>query len=140
MLRTLQALACRPRPLTKWQEPFLNAVQRVNDGPMTIDNAIIEKLRELSVKDKCPITEKTELYYDLHLSGDDIDRFFEWVYESWDVDFTGLDLSQYSPGEPGSLINDIARLLGKRLYKSLPLSRVLNAIEKGRWQEEEHPQ
>ena len=118
----------------------MNAVPKVNDIPMKIDKAIIEKLRELSVMDKCPITEETELYYDLHLSGDDIDRFFEWVHESWGVDLTGLDLSKYSPGEPGSLINDIARLLGKRLYKSLPLSRVLNAIEKGRWQEEEHPQ
>jgi len=109
---------------------------------MTEQHAAFRKIAErLSMmaapKDRAePIKYDTELYYDLHLYGDDLFEFVRWVDGEFGVR-ADLDFSKYGPREfPFVSVLHALRSaigLGEPQYQSLKVSDVITAIEAKRW-------
>lgn len=90
---------------------------------------VIERLRTCTTIVNPQIGDGTEIYRDLHVSGDDLYDFIEWVHQEFRTDFSAMDLSKYAPGEGVALF--------EREYQSLTVGAVLHAIAIGAWPESE---
>lgn len=73
--------------------------------------AVIEELREVTVFPDWIRGEATEVYYDARVSGDDLWDLITRLAERFDVDFTGLNIRQYAPGEGAETIRPVAVLI-----------------------------
>jgi hypothetical protein len=85
---------------------------------------------------KSPITDDTEVYYDLRLYGDDLYAFLVWLGQKFGTDFH-INLPEYAPSErifPFWFRQRRERREREgRPYKSLKVRDILAAIEAGRW-------
>ncbi|MGO4411122.1 MULTISPECIES: hypothetical protein [unclassified Brevundimonas] len=76
-----------------------------------------------------PITEATELFYDLGLAGEDFAEAVEGIRAPYGTDFSQMDLRRYGPGEvydPGfDIVRDFREWRGET-YLSQPDSRQLD--------------
>ena len=83
-----------------------------------------------------PITDETELYYDLDFYGGDLYEFFIWVMQEFG-DQPRVDVTKYAPSE--GLFREVLfrwrqqRQRERGLYGSLTVGHVLDAIEAGHW-------
>jgi len=84
-----------------------------------------------------PITEDTEVYDDLRVYGDDIVELVWWLDKEFGLKSTGINPSQYAPGEfPFSTLRRaLGRLFGIKTphYESFKVRDIVAAIEAGRW-------
>ncbi|HEU4550757.1 MAG TPA: DUF1493 family protein [Rhizomicrobium sp.] len=98
---------------------------------------VVNHIREMSAYGgKIPITDDTEIYYDLRLHGDDLYELVVWLGKEFGVS-TNVKLRDYGPGEgPLSFLfrkQRERRELEQRPYKSLKVRDILAVIETGRW-------
>jgi hypothetical protein len=95
-------------------------------------------LRRVSAVE-APIAEPTELYYDLHLAGDDLYDAIDEIRNPFGTDFSVMDLRRYAPNEVGHNISflNLARRYrewrGERTYQSLTVARLIDAVQAGAW-------
>lgn len=84
---------------------------------------------------KQPITDATEIYYDLGLYGDDIFEFVLWAEKELGI-VAEFDMRKYCPGEIPfmRLGRALAKVFGQeRSYQSFSVGLVLAAAKAGRW-------
>ena len=83
---------------------------------------------------KIPVTGDTEIYYDLHLYGDDLYELVVWLETEFGVQLK-INLRDYGPGErvfPFLFRKSRERReREQRPYKSLKISDVLAAVDAG---------
>ncbi|QTC87060.1 DUF1493 family protein [Brevundimonas pondensis] len=98
---------------------------------------VIGVLRRVTMSAAEAVTEATELYYDLGLSGEDLADAIDGIRAPYGTDFTGMDLRRYAPGEgydPGfNIVRDFRDWQGKRTYRSLTVASLIEAIQAGSW-------
>lgn len=111
-------------------------------APAASRKAILEHtaaaLRRIAAPYEGPITEATELYYDLGLAGDDLYDAIQAIREPFGTDLRLMDLRRYAPNEVGhnfglNLVRWMRELSGKRTYCSLTVDVLVRAIEAGAW-------
>jgi len=85
---------------------------------------------------KLPITDDTEVYYDLRIFGDDLYDFVVWVSKEFGIE-RRINLDEYGPREgiPSLLFRErrVRREREQGRYKSLKVRDILMAIESGHW-------
>ena len=85
---------------------------------------------------RLPITDETEIYYDLRIFGHDLYDFVVWAGAEFGIDGP-INLDEYGPREGISplLFRDwrVCRERQQGRYKSLKIRDVLIAIETGQW-------
>ncbi len=100
---------------------------------------LTEKLMALTAARGVSISPDTEIFYDLRIYGIELLELFLWINREFRVELK-VDISLYAPGESqfGGLFQKIwVRLTGKHPhYKSLSVRRIVEAIEKGQWENE----
>ena len=102
-------------------------------GRDTTREKIFNLLKQRSAyASKMPITDDTEIYYDLRLSGTDLYEFLVWVGKEFNVEFK-INLPEYSPSEGWDPFFFREWRLRHRPYKSLKVGDILIAIEAGHW-------
>jgi hypothetical protein len=86
---------------------------------------LLERLRDLTVIQIEMITDATEIYKDLAISGDDLDDLILWIHGHFGVDFSEMRIRDFAPGEG----------VGFRLkkYLSLTVADLLEAVENRRF-------
>ncbi|MGO4687445.1 DUF1493 family protein [Brevundimonas sp. 2YAF1] len=98
---------------------------------------VVGVLRRMTLSEMEPITEATELYYDLGLYGEDLADAIDGIRAPYGTDFSGMDLRRYAPGEgydPGfNIVRDFREWRGKRTYRSLTVASLIEAIQAGSW-------
>jgi len=98
---------------------------------------VVGVLRSVTMSEAEAITEATELYYDLGLSGEDLADAIDGIGTPCGTDFSRMDLRRYAPGEgydPGfSIVRDFREWRGKRTYRSLTVASLTEAIQVGSW-------
>jgi hypothetical protein len=91
----------------------------------------------MTFPEQWPITETTELYYDLGLSGEDLADAVERIGTLYGTDFSSMDLRRYSPAEgydPGfNIVRVFNEWRGKRTYSSLTVACLIDGIQAGSW-------
>jgi hypothetical protein len=98
---------------------------------------IVAQLRQMTAARyrHLPITDDTEIYYDLRIFGHDLHEFVVWVGNEFGVP-VGIDLAEHAPreGMPPLLFRNWRerREREKRPYKSLTVRDVLGLVERGR--------
>jgi len=104
---------------------------------------VVGVLRGVTTSESEAVTEATELYYDLGLSGEDLADAIDGIRAPYGTDFRGMDLRRYAPGEgydPGfNILRDLREGRGKRTYRSLTVASLIEAIQAGLWREATHP-
>ena len=117
---------CSPPPMT----------QSAQSRDVILEH-VVGVLREVTMSEAEPVTETTELYYDLGLAGDDLAKAVEGVRAPYGTDFSRMDLRRYGPGEvhdPGfNIVRDFREWRGKRTYCSLTVASLIEAIQAGSW-------
>lgn len=93
---------------------------------------ILIKVRELTARPHRIRGATTEVFYDTRLYGEDFFDLIEWIIDEYGTDFSGMDASQYAPGEGGGMMQ-LPLLFGFRPYKSLTVGKLAEAVELGRW-------
>lgn len=85
---------------------------------------------------KSPITDDTEVYYDLRLYGDDLYALLVWIGREFGAQFR-VNLREYAPSEGifPFLFRERRerREREQRPYKSLKVRDILAGIEAGHW-------
>lgn len=79
------------------------------------------------------VDESMELYYDLRISGWDLDELIGWAEKEFKTDFSNFDVNAYAPGEGAELLRPIMQMMRLRPYKSITVGALLDAIQRGRW-------
>lgn len=84
------------------------------------------------------ITEKTELYYDLGLAGEDLSDAIDSIREPFGTDFSLMDLRHYAPNEVTNnfglnLFRAFREWRGERTYRSLTVGSLIAAVQAGSW-------
>jgi acyl carrier protein len=103
-----------------------------------IFDSIVSILRGMSAHQDEPITDATELYYDLGLSGVDLSDVIIEIRRHFGTDFSELELPHYAPGEGGhgfdlNLVRQFREWRGEHTYQSLTVSSLVEAVQAGRW-------
>lgn len=82
------------------------------------------------------IAPDTEIYYDLHISGDDLDDMLDAVVREFGTDLSAFRLNDFAPSEGVEIMRPLLKALGidKASYKSLTVQALTDAIAKGRWE------
>lgn len=98
---------------------------------------VVGVLRRVTMSEAEPITEATELYYDLGLSGEDLAEAIDGIIAPYGTDLSTMDLRRYAPGEgydPGfNIVRDFREWRGKRTYGSLTVAGLIEGIQAGSW-------
>ena len=105
-----------------------------------IFDRLVDVLRDAATPTSQPITEATELYYDLGLHGDDLYDALDEVSREFRVDFSLMDLGRYAPGETGhafslNLVRTFREWRGERTYRSLTVGSLVDAVQAGVWRD-----
>lgn len=123
---------CSPPPM----------IQSEQAREITLEH-VVGVLRGVTTSESEAVTEATELYYDLGLSGEDLADAIDGIRAPYGTDFRGMDLRRYAPGEgydPGfNILRDLREGRGKRTYRSLTVASLIEAIQAGLWREATHP-
>ena len=85
-----------------------------------------------------PITDTTELYYDLGLAGEDLGDAIDAIREPFGTDFSLMDLRKYAPNEVAhnfglNLVREFRELRDERTYPSLTVGSLITAVQAGSW-------
>lgn len=88
--------------------------------------AIITIIKDISVVPETPMTENTEIFYDLHISGDDLDDLFIRMSGIFNLDTEHMISGTYGPAEGAEIIRPLKHALGGRPYKSLTIKDLIN--------------
>lgn len=98
---------------------------------------VVGVLRGVTMSEGAAVTEATELYYDLGLSGEDLADAIDGIKAPYGTDFSGMDLRRYAPSEgydPGfNILRDFREWRGKRTYRTLTVASLIEAIQAGSW-------
>lgn len=101
----------------------------------TTRQKIIARLKEITVHKDRPITDDTEIYYDLRIFGSDLYEFLVWISREFNVPVQ-VDPGDHSPqeGMPPLLFRKWRerREREKRPYKSLTVLDILGLVDRGR--------
>lgn len=92
-----------------------------------------QQIKYLAVNDDVQILDEHEVYYDLGVSGLDLDELIYWIHDTFQVDFSAMQ-GRYAPGE-NELFPLIFASFGARPYKSMTVGHLLASIETGVWSE-----
>lgn len=98
----------------------------------SIKERIIEKLKDISPRRNYSIGDKSEIYYDLRISGDDLLELLDWISIKFGANFSTMRVHDYAPSEV-EIYPLITRLWGRRPYKSLKVQDVVDAVVRGSW-------
>jgi hypothetical protein len=99
----------------------------------TDDREWLEQLlRSTSVVDDAPIGPATEIYYDLRISGFDMDEVIATAARRCGAAELSLEQGRYAPGEPGDWFDWLFKSPKRRRYKSLTVAKVLDAMTRTR--------
>lgn len=98
---------------------------------------VANTLKHFTVQ-RSSITDQTELYYDLGLTGIDLGEAIEAVRERFGTDFSAMDLRRYAPNEVGhnfglNLVREFREWRGERTYRSLTVASIIAAVQAGFW-------
>jgi hypothetical protein len=85
-------------------------------------------LRRTSVVQNAPIGSDTEVYYDLRISGDDLDTVLAAISDHCGIADLPLEPGRYAPGEPGDWFDWLRKSPAKRRYKSLTVAMLVDAM------------
>ena len=101
---------------------------------------VVTVLRRVAAPYDGSVTERTELYYDLGLAGDDLHDAIEAVREPYSTDFSQMDLRRHAPNEVGhnfglNLIREFREWCGARTYRSLTVASLIAAVQGGAWKD-----
>lgn len=117
---------CSPPPMTESEQAREINLEHV-----------VSVLRGVTMSEGAAVTEATELYYDLGLSGEDLADAIDGIRAPYGTDFSGMDLRRYAPGEgydPGlNILRDFREWRRKRTYRSLTVASLIEAIQAGWW-------
>jgi hypothetical protein len=105
--------------------------ERVADRD-AVRQAVIEKAKYFSVK-TISVTDDTEIYYDLRISGDDFDELICWMHQTYGTDFSEMK-RRYVPGEV-EIYPLITRLFGAHPYASITIGDLVDAACEGKWKD-----
>lgn len=75
---------------------------------------------------------QTELYYDLHISGDDLEGVLVAAADRCGVPELALERARYAPGEPGDCFDWLRKSPARRRYASLTVAKLLDAMAQSR--------
>jgi hypothetical protein len=88
--------------------------------------AFLRRVREMTIFPNVPIVEQTRVVDDLAITGDDLYELVEWMRSHFGIDFTNMDISEYSPGEGFEF--------QVRTYKPLSVGDLIQCIRIGRFE------
>jgi hypothetical protein len=99
---------------------------------------VVGVLRRVAAPYEAPITEATELYYDLGLAGEDLGDAIDEIRHRFKTDFTQMDLRRYAPNEIGhnfglNLVRALQEWRGRRTYRSVTVGSLIDAVQAGAW-------
>jgi hypothetical protein len=89
----------------------------------------------MGARKNVPISDATEIYYDLGLYGDDIFDLVVWAKKELGIAFP-LELKKYAPAETNffRIRRWLQRTIGEEpRYQSFTVRLVLDAAKQGRW-------
>ena len=93
---------------------------------------LTDLLRETTVVQDAQVGLETEVYYDLHISGFDLDDVLATAAERCGVADLTIPSGRYAPGEPGDWFDWLFKAPHRRRYKSLTVSMLLQAMREAR--------
>lgn len=93
---------------------------------------LIDALREATVLTEPNISKDTEIYYDLRISGDDLDALVDAAAKRCGSASLALEPRQYAPGEAGDWSFGLFNARAKRRYPSLTVGKLLAAMAQTR--------
>lgn len=91
---------------------------------------IYSRLRATAERPPRDLSEATEIYFDLRISGDDLYELLAWIAGEFKVDFSGMKLGEFAPHEGAELWPPITKP-----YKSLTIGALFRAVDARKWQE-----
>ncbi|MBB5771946.1 hypothetical protein HNP47_001950 [Brevundimonas vesicularis] len=111
-----------------------DAIARSSDA---VRDHVIRALKSVTLCDD-EITDRTELYYDLGLYGEDLAEAIDAVREPFGTDFSPMDLRHYGPNEVGhnfglNFVREFREWRGQRTYRSLTVASLIAAVQAGSW-------
>jgi hypothetical protein len=90
---------------------------------------LIERLQSVSGK-KRPITEATDVLYDLKLRGEPLEEILMWMEGSQAVDFSDLDYRTLPLDDPPQ---HLFTFWGQREFEPLPVRHLISVLKSGKW-------
>lgn len=97
---------------------------------------LIAIIREL-FRFKEPLSEKTRLWHDLRLSGDDAYELLVDVRKKYGTSFESMDFGRYFPDETEGMFHSWAERFGmKSRFDPVTLGHLLAVVRAGRWYDE----
>ncbi|WP_454719011.1 hypothetical protein [Caulobacter segnis] len=93
---------------------------------------LIDALREATVVSAPDISADTEIYYDLRISGDDLDALVDAAARRCGPAALVLEPAQYAPGEAGDWFDGLFKARAKRRYPSFTVGKLLAAMAQAR--------
>ena len=82
------------------------------------------------------INDKTRLFHDLSISGDDAADFFDRVHKRFGTSFSGMNFEEFFPNETEGIFYRRGRFLGfGRPKREFSIGHLLEIIKQGRWLE-----
>lgn len=94
---------------------------------------IVEKIVELTGFNNDQVTPDKELYYDLRISGWDMDQLVDFMILQYGLPKLHFDMHRLSPGEGFSPLTALREFLGQRPFFSFKVEHLELAAKSGCW-------
>lgn len=92
------------------------------------------KLIRSIIRSSEEIADKTRLYHDLYISGDDAVELIEGINATFGTKFEGFEFAKYFPDETEGLVLKIVEFFGYKVRQSeLSVHHMREVISKGQW-------
>jgi hypothetical protein len=100
-----------------------------------IRDVIMAMIRELAGH-RDQLTDRTRLFHDLSISGDDAGDLFSLVHKRFGTSFSGMNFEEFFPNETEGIFYRRGRFLGfGRPKRELSIGHLLAIIKQGHWVE-----
>ena len=99
---------------------------------------LVQRLAATTVVKNVTISDDTEVYFDLRISGQDLYELISWIAREFEVDFSGMNIDDYAPSDGVDLLELLSFGLWKRRYKSLTVGALRRAIDTKTWTQSTH--
>jgi hypothetical protein len=91
------------------------------------------KIASLTTRSDVSLQADTEIYRDLGIYGGDLYALSAWIADTFEVDFSAMNVDDYGPSDGVDLISLLTAGLWQRKYKSLTIGDLERAIAKRKW-------
>lgn len=136
-IKSTTSVSCRPIAGLGHMSFTSDMADEIARSANAIRDHIVGTLRrEFYVEE--PICDEAELYYDLHLAGDDLADAIDAIRKPFGTDFSLMDLRRYAPNEVGhrfglNFLREFREWRGERTYRSLTVASIIHAVQAGSW-------